>query len=390
MAEEAPTPTVMLVAGEASGDLLGARLMRALCRRTGGRVAFIGIGGPLMTAEGLESIAPMEDLSVMGLVEVLPRLARIRRHLKAAEALARARRPRVLVTIDSPGFNKRLAARLKGTGIVLVHYVAPTVWAWRPGRAAKMAAIFDRLLALFPFEPPYFTAEGLPCDFVGHPAVEEMPATDAPAAFRRFAGIGAEERILLLLPGSRNGEVARHLPLFAEAAGRFLQGAEGRWRVVVPTLPWLKEQVAARLAKTPLHQALVLADERPKAEILAAGDLALAASGTVTLELALAATPAIVAYRVNALTAAIARRLITTPYVALLNVLMKDAVVPELLQQDCRPDRLAGALDMLARSETARQGQIAAGKAAAAMLAPAGQKPSEAAALAVLDAAGLL
>ncbi len=389
MTEGGSAPAIMLVAGEASGDLLGARLMRQLRRRTDDELDFIGIGGPLMAAEGLESIVPMEDLSVMGLVEVLPRLSLIRRHLKAAEALARNRRPRVLVTIDSPGFNKRLARRLKDSEITLVHYVAPTVWAWRPGRAAKMAAIFDRLLALFPFEPPYFTAEGLACDFVGHPAVESLPATDAPATFRRFAGIGENERILLLLPGSRRGEIARHLPVFLPAVERFLQTAQGRWRIVVPTLPWLKDMLKARLAGTSLPDVLVLADERPKEEILAAGDLALAASGTVTLELALASTPAVVAYRVNALTAAIARRLITTPYVALLNVLMNAAVVPELLQADCRPDRLAGALDELSRSTGARSRQIAAGKAAAAMLAPAGRSPSEAAAMAVLDAAGL-
>jgi len=373
---------VMLVAGEPSGDLLGASLMAAL-KAARPDISFVGIGGPGMEHHGLRSIVPFEDLSVMGLVEVLPRLRRLARHLRTATEFAVTEQPAVIVTIDSPGFSFRLAERLRTTAIKKVHFVAPSVWAWRPGRAAKIAPLYDHLLALLPFEPPYFERVGLPTTFVGHPVVERTVRGDG-TAFRERHGIQAADEVLIVLPGSRTSETRRLLPVFSRALER-IASKHPKLRVVVPTVAGVAETVRTAAESWPGHPVVVLESE--KADAFAAGDTALAASGTVALELAIAGVPMVVAYDVNAVSAFIARRLSTTEYVNLVNIILDKPVVPELLLEDCRPGPIAEAVEDLMTSTMKREAQRAAfGEAIGALNNPVGS-PSEVAARTVLQQA---
>ena len=375
---------IMLVAGEPSGDLLGARLMAALKLRTLGRIQFIGVGGELMAEQGLRSIFPMRELSVMGLVEVLPRARRLLARLGETERAARTLNPDAIVTIDSPGFSFRLARRLHDLPVPLIHYVAPTVWAWRPQRARAVARLYDHLMVLFPFEPAWFERELLATRFVGHPLVESGADRGDGTAFRRRHGIAADARVIAILPGSRVGEVQRHLPTFGETLGRLRERFPGLQAVTV-TVPPVAELVKAAAQTWPIR-ATVIEAAADKYHAFAAADVALAASGTVTLELSLARCPTVLAYRVNPLTAWIARRLITVRFVGMVNILLDRAVMPELLQAECRPDRLAEALTQLLIDPAARANQIDAGAEVAAALGAGGEPPSLRAADCVLHA----
>ena len=227
-------PLIYLIAGEASGDRLGAALMDGL-RRLNPETRFAGVGGPLMAACGLQSLFAMDELSIMGLVEVLPRLRDLFRLRDDVVADIIAQKPDALVTIDSPGFTLRVAkSARRHIDIPFIHFVAPSVWAWKPGRAAKMAAYIDHVLALLPFEPPYIQAAGMSCDFVGHPIVAEPKATRADcAALRASLGISADTKVLTILPGSRWGEVSRLAPIFAKTANLLRQG-NPNLKVIVP------------------------------------------------------------------------------------------------------------------------------------------------------------
>lgn len=375
------TPVIFLIAGEPSGDSLGGHLMAALAERR--QVRFAGVGGPRMESQGLESLFPMEELSLMGLAEVLPHLPRLSRRIAQTVAEVRKTRPSLLLTIDSPGFNFRVARRLKGQGITLVHYVAPSVWAWRPGRARKVAAFLDHLLALLPFEPPYFEAEGLPCTFVGHPVVESGCERGDGAGFRRRHGIAEGATLLSVLPGSRQGEVGRLLPVFGDALAILGRSRPGL-RAVVPTVGTVAGRVAAAAARWPVP-ALVVEDEGDKFDAFAASDAALAASGTVALELAMAGVPTVVAYRMNPLTAWLARRLIRVRFVNLVNIILERQAVPELLQEECRGDRLAAAVAGLLDDESARRRQAADAGEALRHLGLGGPSPSSRAAEVILD-----
>lgn len=337
---------LMLAAGEPSGDALGARLMKALREERGEHIRFSGVGGRRMAEAGLNSLFPMEDLSVMGFAEVLPRAFLLKKRIRQTADAALADKPDALVTIDSPGFALRVGRRLKGHGIPLIHYVAPQVWAWRPQRAKRIAKIFDRVLALLPFEAPYFENEGLPCDFVGHSVVEQVldheQRRERSRDFRTRHGIGSDQPVLLLLPGSRNSEVKRLLPIFCRAAAR-LRERMPELRVVLPTLPSVEERVRTGLEKSPVP-VLVVASEAEKFSAFAAADAALAASGTVTLELAVAGVPTVVAYKVNPVSAWIGRRVIRVPWITLTNIILDQPLIPELIQEACRPDRLSDEL----------------------------------------------
>jgi lipid-A-disaccharide synthase len=379
----APGPLVFLIAGEVSGDLLGARLMAALKERTGGAVRFAGIGGPRMEAEGLESLFPLSDLAVMGLAEILPRLPLLLRRISEAVAEVRRLRPDAVVTIDAPDFSFRVGRRLAGQGIPLVHYVAPTVWAWRPGRARKVAAFLDHLLALLPFEPPYFESEGLPSTFVGHPVVEGGAGHGDGARFRVAHGIGPDDPVLCVLPGSRQGEVTRLLPVFEEAV-RGLARRHPALTVVVPTVGPVRRRVAEAVRSWPVRT-IVLDGDREKFDAMDAATAALAASGTVALELALSGLPAVIAYRVSPLTAALARRLIRVRYVNLVNLMLGRMLVPELIQDDCTSDRLATEVDRLLSEPEARRAQVEGVAEVARWLGRGGQAPGERAADVVLD-----
>lgn len=373
----------MLVAGEPSGDLLGAALMRALKARSPG-ITFSGIGGPQMEGEGMTSLVPMADLAIMGLVEILPRLRTLRRHMETAVTTALAREPDALVTIDSPGFNLRLATRLATARFPIIHFVAPSVWAWKPRRAAKMAPHFDHLLALLPFEPPYFSAVGLPCTFVGHPVVERDLKGDG-AAFRRRHGIAADAPLLVVLPGSRRSEIGRLLPVFGETV-RLLAPAHPGLTVAVPTLPHIEHDVRAAVAAWPVP-AIVTTGEMEKTDAFAAARAALAASGTVSLELARACVPMVIGYRFNAFTTWLVKRLVKVKWVSLVNLILNREAIPERILDNCTADRLAAETAYLLADGAARARQLDDAGAAIAALRPPGGQPSQRAAEVVLQVA---
>lgn len=337
---------IFVIAGEPSGDRLGGALMRGL-REVLPDVQFDGIGGAQMQAQGLVSRFDMDELSIMGLVEVAPKYFHLKRRIAETAQAVLAYAPDVLITIDSPDFCLRVAKLVKASrNIRTVHYVAPTVWAWRPGRAAKMARVIDHVLALFPFEPPLMQAAGMACDFVGHPVVAEPQASDAEiASFRAACDLGNDE-VLLMLPGSRRGEVQRLLPVFGDAAHPMLQ-ENPDMRVVIPAAGpvagMVRDAVAGWKIK-PLVLDPATCDPAHKRAAFRTANLALAASGTVSLELAAAGTPMVVAYDFNWLTWAIMRRMALVDTVTLVNLVSEVRVVPECLGPDCRPDRIARAL----------------------------------------------
>lgn len=375
-------PLVFLVAGEPSGDALGARLMAALKNKTKGKIRFAGVGGEKMTQEGLVSLFPMREIAVMGLIEVVPRLRSILARIAETAAQAKHLKPDAVVTVDSPDFSFRVARRLKGQGIPLIHYVAPTVWAWRPGRARALAGLLDHMIALLPFEPPYFTREGLACTFVGHPVLESGSGSGDGAAFRARHGIPAQAPLLCVLPGSRRSEVRTLLPPFGEAVSLIAKLVPDL-RVVVPTLETVVGEARAAVSAWP-GAALVVQGEGEKYDAFAACDVALAASGTVSLELALAGAPHAVAYRVNPITAWLVRRLIRVRFVNLVNLVLDRAAIPELLQEDCTGDKLAEAVLGLLRDPGARAAQKNAFAEALSRLGRGAEAPSTRAAEVVL------
>jgi lipid-A-disaccharide synthase len=380
----AEAPLIYLIAGEPSGDVIGARLMAALRRETAGAVRFAGIGGERMTEEGLTSLVPIEELAVMGFIEVLPHAWHLLRRIAATIADIRARKPTAVVTIDSSGFNWRVARRLRQAGdtMPLIHYVAPMVWAWRPGRAKEIARWYDHLLALLPFEPPYFTAAGLPCTFIGHPVIESGADRGDGPSFRAAHGIAADTKLVAVLPGSRKTEVNRLLPVFGQAVAA-LAARYPALRVVIPTVDTvaaLVREATARWQPAPM----IVRSEREKFDAFAASDAALAASGSVALELAMARLPAVIAYRINPLTHAIARRMVKVGYANLVNLLLDREAVPELIQEACTKERLAGAVSHLLDNADARAAQLAAYDHALAMLGRGTLAPSARAAREVL------
>lgn len=331
---------VFLIAGEPSGDRLGAALMAGLKALAPG-VEFHGIGGPLMQAEGLHSLFPMQELSVMGIAEVLPKYFHLKRRIREAAAAALAAQPAALITIDSPDFCLRVAALVKAArpDLRTIHYVAPSVWAWRPGRAAKMARVIDHVLALLPFEPPYMTAAGMTCDFVGHPVVAEPLAPPEAAAAMRAEGPGP---LLLVLPGSRRGEVTRLAGVFGETLAQ-VQAARPGLRVALPTLPAIAGLVGDVTARWPLRPEIITDPDR-KRTAFAAADVALAASGTVSLELAANDCPMVIAYDMHPLSMWLMRRMALIDTVTLVNLVAESRTVPDYLGADCRADRIAPAL----------------------------------------------
>ncbi|MGH6981170.1 MAG: lipid-A-disaccharide synthase [Stellaceae bacterium] len=375
-------PLIYVIAGEPSGDLLGGRIMAALKTETQGRVRFAGIGGARMTEQGLSSLVPISELAVMGLAEVLPHARRILQRIRQTVADIEARRPDVVVTIDSSGFNWRVSRRLREAGnkVKLVHVVAPMVWAWRAYRAAEIARWYDRLLVLLPFEPPYFQKHGLTTDFIGHPVIESGANKGDGAAFRARHDIAADAPILIVLPGSRRGEVSRLLAPFTAVVDR-LARRYPNLRVVVPTLD--NVAAAVRAAKWPVVP-VVVKGEAEKHAGFAAGNVALAASGTVALELAMAHLPSVIAYRINPLTHFVARRMVKVKYANLVNLLLDRSAVPEFIQAECTPERLADSVAHLLDDVGARAEQIAAYDAALAMLGRESEAPSRRAARQIL------
>ncbi len=375
---------LFLVAGEPSGDKLGAALMAGVKSLVPG-VAFAGVGGPLMQAEGLESLFPMEELSVMGLAEVLPKYRHLVRRMRQTAAACVAADPAALITIDSPDFCLRVArtAREARPGLRTIHYVAPSVWAWRAGRAAKMAPDVDHVLALLPFEPPYMEAAGMTCDFVGHPVVAEPVATEAEAAaFRAAGGIAPDQPLILTLPGSRRSEVGRLGPRFGAALERVL-AAVPQARVVVPTVRGVADQVRALVAGWP-GAPLVVQDPAARRAAFRAADVALAASGTVSLELAAAGVPMVIAYDVAWLSRVIMQRMVRLDTVTLVNLVTDTRTVPEFIGARCRPDLIAPAVIEMLTPGPKRAAQAAAMADCMIRLGRGGEPPGLRAARSVL------
>lgn len=382
---------IFIIAGEASGDLIGARLMHALKKKKGADICFSGIGGPQMQAVGLTSLFPMSDLSTMGLVEVVKRLPLLIRRINQTVRAIEMSAPDAVVTIDVPDFSFRVQKKIQHLLLKKIHYVAPTVWAWRPGRAADCADFLDHMLTLFPFEPPYFAEHYLNCTFVGHPLVEnDATFADGPG-FRRMVGMDKDAPLLCLLPGSREGEVTRHAEIFAETYKKLTDTIPGLL-AVVPSFPHLMpalQEVFERVLGPELSGRVYFTDDTDlKYGAMAASDVALAASGTVTLELALLGIPTIVAYKVNALTAFLGKRLIRIKYASLVNILMNREVIPEFLQENCSVQKLSAALDGLFRHPEKRRLQIHDFKDAMDMLRLPHEKPSEKAAEVILRVTG--
>ena len=375
-------PLIYLLAGEHSGDVLGARLMAAL-RAARPDLDFAGIGGPRMAALGFSSLFPMHELAVMGLVEIVPRLWRLRRRMAETVADIAARRPAIVVTIDSPGFALRLLRRIAPLGVTRVHYVAPQVWAWRESRVRRFPGLWDRLLCLLPFEPDYFARFGLDARFVGHPVLESGADQGNGARFRAAHGIAADAPLVILMPGSRPSEAGRLLPVYGQTVA-LLAARFPNLVPVVPAAGAVAQAVARAAADWPIKP-LVVSEIAGKHDAFAAASAALTKSGTSTLELALAAVPMAVTYRVNALTAMIARRLIRVPHVAMVNLLAGREIVPELLQENCSPERLAATVSGLITTPALAAAQREAFRAVLATLRPPAGLPSEAAAAAVLE-----
>ena len=385
-------PRLFLVAGEPSGDRLGGALIEGM-RALGVAPELAGVGGPAMAAARLASRFPMEELSVMGIAEVLPRLPNLLRRIRETAEAVVAMRPDALVTIDSPDFSLRVAraARKRLPELRTIHYVAPSVWAWRPGRAAKMAEVVDHVLALLPFEPPYMEAAGMSCDFVGHPVAAEPQASPAEvAALRAELAIAPGQPVLALLPGSRRGEVTRLAPIFAEVARR-LRALRPELAVIVPAAPAVVGLLDERMRADEAGWPHVLdprgfdasAWEARKRTAFAAADVALAASGTVSLELAAAGTPMVIAYDANPLTVWMVRRLVRIDTATLVNLVTETRAVPEFLG-DCTAQAIVPAVEALFADPGIAAAQRAASARAMALLGRGGEPPGVRAARSVL------
>ena len=335
---------VFLLAGESSGDRLGAALMEGL-KTLHPDVEFRGVAGPAMQLQGMDSIFPMDDLSVMGIAEVLPKYPELKRRLREAAAECLAWKPDVLVTIDSPDFSFRLARRVKAAAdIPVVHYAAPQVWAWRPWRVKKLVGVVDHVLALLPFEPPHMEAAGIPCTFVGHPVVSRPLASAAEAqAFRARLEIG-DAPLVLVLPGSRKGEISRLGDIFGDALKRVAAVRPGL-RVILPSAPGVEALARQVVRHWKVDVEVIAPDDQPsRMAAFRAADVALAASGTVSLELAAANTPMVIAYDLAWLSRQIVAQLLTVESVCLVNLVSETHTVPEFIGKNCRADLIAPAL----------------------------------------------
>jgi len=377
---------VYVIAGEPSGDLLGSRLMRALRQKTNGNVEFFGLGGDTMEHEGLKSIFDISELSVMGIIEVIPSIPRVLRRIKQTVDDIEAKRPDVVITIDSWSFCSRVhqALRKRNLGIKQVHYVAPQVWAWKKRRAKTMYKYVDLLLTLLPNEPKYFTKHHLETIFVGHPVVESAALTAEGSAFRKKFDIDEAKQVITILPGSRHTEVSRLLPDFL-AAAHLLQEQNPDIVFALPTVKTVAKRVKSMVKDTDLPL-VILDNEADRYSAFQASSAAIAASGTVALELAICKIPHIIAYKVSPLTYLIASHLVHIKYVNLTNILLKRGVVPELLQHKCTPENIVHEIHELLKNGKAYDKQMTGFEEVKAYLTTGTQTPSENAADAILKA----
>lgn len=374
---------VYVIAGEPSGDLLGSHLMRALKSKSD-NIKFYGIGGDRMAGEGLTSLFPYQELAMMGFIEILPYLFNLTARINYTVEDIIAKAPDIVVTIDSPGFCFRVVERLRAHGLKakFVHYVAPTVWAYKPERAERCAKLFDHMLLLLPFEPPYFEKVGLPCTFIGHPVVNETSSGDG-AAFREKYQIAPDTKLFCLLPGSRRGEIMRHMPVFGRTMT--LLNAFYRDLAMVVAVPRHVMAFVSPFFEQCPFRTVITANDEDKKNAIAASNLAIAKSGTVALEVGMAHTPMLVSYRVNPVSAHMLRKQCLTKYVNLINIIEQKEIIPEFLQELCNPPLLANAAFQLLESPDRQAQQIQHTKAALDKLRIPGKPlPSEQAAETIL------
>jgi lipid-A-disaccharide synthase len=376
---------IFLIATEASGDRLGANLMKVLRQRLGDAVRFEGVGGQSMAREGLVSLFPIEELSIIGVTAVVKQLPKILRLIRATANAVTEASPDILVIVDSPDFTHRVARRVRARdpSIPIIDYVAPSVWAWRPGRAPTMRSYVDHVLALLPFEPEeYRRLGGPPCSYVGHPLTEQIgvlrPSVEEQKRRRQAPPV------VLVLPGSRRSEIRHHMAVFGEALGRLK--AEGvAFEPILPTMPHLQEAVGAALTNWPVQPRVVIGEQEKRAAFRIAR-AALAKSGTVTLELAIAGVPMVAGYRTGGVEAWIMRRLIKVKSVILANLVVGENVVPEYLQQDCTAKKLSQALHEVLAETPLRHRQIEAFAKIDSIMSTGSQSPGLRAAEIVLAA----
>lgn len=376
---------IALIAGEASGDQLGGWLMAALKAKRPD-VSFLGIGGPMMEAQGITSLFPIRDINLIGIAEVLPHAFTIKRRIRETVAFLEREQPDMVISIDSPGFVLRVLKQLRARGVCkskFVHYVAPTVWAYRPERVHIMAERFDYLLCLLPFEPPYFDAVHLPNRFIGHEIAWWWKTRGDGAAFRTKHGIMDNAPLLAVFPGSRTGEINRLWPIFKAAIAQLHTSIHGL-RVVIQVTPNLIARMKHETAGWEIAP-IIIANTEDKKDLFAAATAAIAKSGTIGLECALAGLPSIVAYRTNPLSAFLLRRMLTIRYANLANLLADRMIIPELLQENCTAEKIAASVFPLLTDETARAAQRTQLSAIASKLGvDDAQSPSEKAADIVL------
>lgn len=375
---------IHLVATEESGDRLGSALMRELKARFGDDVVFSGVGGSSMAREGLQSLFPIEQLSIIGLAAVVKKLPSILKLIAQATEDVLRTKPDVLVIIDSPDFTQRVAKRVhkRDPSIPIVNYVSPTVWAWRPGRAKAMRAYVDHVLALLPFEPEaHRRLGGPPCTYVGHPLIEQID-TLRPNADEQVRRDG-KPPVLLVLPGSRRSEIRHHMETFGATLDLLRQrGAE--FELILPTMPHLVEGITEALNPWPVQPRVVVGEAEKRAAFRIA-HAAFAKSGTVTLELALAGVPMVTAYKAGSIEAWIIRRRITSSSVILANLVIGENVIPEFIQEDCTPEKLAASLQDVLADTPMRRRQVEAMAKLDDIMGIGRESPSKAAADVVAD-----
>ncbi len=369
----------MIIAGEPSGDFIAAQLMKSL-KKKDPTIIFEGIGGQHMQAEGLQSIYPLQELSIMGFFEDFGKYYGVYKKLKELKEMLVKNKPDLLITVDFPGFNFRLGKMIKGQGVRHIHYVAPTVWAWKAWRAKMVAKFLDHLFCIFPFEPPYFEKENLPTTYVGHPIMEMgFDKGDAKAFFKKHK-VNEKATVLTLLPGSRQRELDTLIPIYKKTI-HVLSSKISKLHIVIPTLDCYRKYLEEQDWASPVS---IITDLQDRKDAYAASKVALAASGTIALELAAASLPMVITYKISKITEWIARPFLKVKYACMVNILMNKSIVPELLQEKCNPEDLSKSILTILNDPKENKKQKEALKKVRTMLTPENKTSSDLAAEAVL------
>tara|TARA_B100000530_G_scaffold275097_1_gene187988 strand:+ start:1241 stop:2416 length:1176 start_codon:yes stop_codon:yes gene_type:complete len=376
-----PQLNIFLIAGEPSGDLLGAHLIDSLNRISPDTISYAGVGGPLMQSRGFKSLFDYRELAVMGFLEVLPHIYKLLQRINLVKEEIEKVNPDVIITIDSPSFCFRVLKRLSTHNKPRIHYVAPQIWAWRENRVYKYKKYIDHVLALFPFEPPYFNNVGLPCTFVSHPIIENTATADEGRGFRTRNSIGLDDLVVCALPGSRRSEVKKLMPVIVNTVNQ-LSFTNKKIHVIIPTVSTVTNEVR-KLANFKAD-ITIIENNKEKYSAFAASDIAIASSGTVTLELACALVPSVVVYKVSPLTALLARFLVKVKYVSIVNILVEREIFPEFLQSDCKASKIVVSLNKMIEDNVYRDKIIDAEKSLVKLIKIDNELPSDMASKIVL------